>query len=119
MVGFPYPWPISFLPARHYINVRAYNAGFDSDADTLDMTATGNVLDSDGNDADGCEATGSVLSHKWYVLDENPEKFEIYPVIRSYDDCPPGEYTLAITVSVVSSGKSVTLKTDFTIEPSP
>ena len=112
------PWPFS-APARRRVNVSAFGVPFDAASDTLDLTATVNVLDADGNDADGCEGEdgdGAVLSYKLWVVDENPEKFVVYPHIKSYNDCPAGEYIMEIDVHYVALGKTLTLKTRFTLE---
>lgn len=73
-------------------------------------------MDSEGNDADGCEGEGSVLEYKLWVVDENPEKFVMYPSIESYEVCPAGEYIFRIDVHYHALGLTATLNVSFTVE---
>ena len=67
----------------------------DSDTSTTDYIFRADVLDSEGEDADGCEGAGMGVDRSFNKVDEDPE----VRTASTDADCPAGAYTLRASVS--------------------
>ena len=67
----------------------------DSEASTVDYIFRADVLDSEGNDADGCEGGGMGVDRNFNKVDEDPET----RTATTAAGCPAGAYTLRASVS--------------------
>ena len=87
------------------------NLNQDSDKSTTDYIFRADVLDSADQDADGCEGGGMGKDRYFYLVDEDPET-RTATVSAS---CPPGDYTLRVSLSSADNTELASASAAFTI----
>ena len=107
--------PIS-MPGHIYMNIHVYGAGTDSASSTLDLVVRGDVVDAQGNDANGCEEWNLGFDHKFYVIDKSYISIETAAGGSSYAECPAGKYTVKFTAKDGSLKTRSSLSMRFTVE---
>ena len=91
------------------------NLNQDSDKSTTDYIFRADVLDSADQNADGCEGGGMGKDRYFYLVDEDPET-RTATVSAS---CPPGDYTLRVSLSSADNTELASASAAFTIAAPP
>ena len=87
------------------------NLAPDSDTGTTDYIFRADVVDAKGGGADGCEGGGMGNDRYMYQVNEDPE-------VRAATisaACPPGDYTVEVSVSSPSNEELASATADFTV----
>ena len=91
------------------------NLESDSDTSDTDYIFRADVLNSENEDADGCEGGGMGLDRYMYKVDEEPE-------VRSGSistSCAPGDYTVEVSISSPGNVELASATADFSVAAPP